>query len=519
MVFKVSTCTSFERKRLNPKLQETIQASSFPKDLQEHLAANIPPHLNIKIQTSLYPTYKSRKPIALATQNFLAWLATQPPGPVILLAHSMGGLLAADAATDSSNYGTPRSRRILGLVAFDVPYLGMHPHVVISGIASLFPDDNPDKTTAGDMNQHSDVQIVDDQVTDDWDGFKRDLDAKRSSRSRSHSPVPPQSPAPSPTPPPPEYSALAPPPPEPKPFGLPTSPLIDKTLSFITTHSNDPLVRWARKHSDEPFRAGMRFVVEYFQFGSCMFDPSGLKLRYARFVAWPGGLWVNYWTQTPARGPVQEDGGAEQRLEREEEVADNDVALLQMGMATATVGSPSASSDVEQRLERGSEKPDSDVALLQEGMANLSPVDSSSTSPSASPIASSSATSQPSVTPASDPKAVKKAEKERRALEKARDKEAKELEKARAKEMKRVEKQRAKAEKSAKGKPGHHFIVLPTGLGQILGGGDKWEKVVIEGCDDEVAAHCGLFIRGQNMDYEGLVERVGRRVLGWCETL
>ncbi|KAJ7672380.1 hypothetical protein DFH06DRAFT_91764 [Mycena polygramma] len=493
---------------------------SFPKDLQEHLAANIPSHLNIKIQTSLYPTYKSRKPIALATQNFLAWLATQPPGPVILLAHSMGGLLAADAATDSSNYGTPRSRRILGVVAFDVPYLGMHPHVVISGIASLFPDDNPDKTTAGDMNQHSDVQIVDDQVTDDWDGFKRNLDAKRSSRSRSHSPVPPQSPAASPPPPPPEYSALAPP--TPTPFGLPASPLIDKTLSFLSTHSNDPLVRWARKHSDEPFRAGMRFVVEYFQFGSCMFDPSGLKVRYARLVAWPGGLWVNYWTQTPARVPVQEDGGAEQRLEREEEVADNDVALLQMGMASATVGSPSAPSAAEQWLEQEAEEPDNDVALLQKGMANLSPVDSSSTSPSTSPIASSlvsSATSQSSVITASDPKAAKKAEKERRALEKVRDKEAKELEKARTKEMKRLEKQRAKAEKSAKGKPGHHFIVLPTGLGQILGGGDKWEKVVIEGCDDEVAAHCGLFIRGQNMDYEGLVERVGRRVLGWCETI
>lgn len=88
----------------------------------------------------------------------------------------MGGLLAADAATDASNSGPPTSRRILGVVAFDVPYLGMHPHVVISGIASLFPDDDGDKRTAGDMNQHSDVQIVDDQVTDDWDGFKRNLD-------------------------------------------------------------------------------------------------------------------------------------------------------------------------------------------------------------------------------------------------------------------------------------------------------------------------------------------------------
>lgn len=46
---------------------------SFPKHLQEHLEARIPPHLDIKIQTSLYPTYKSVKPIAYATKNFLEW--------------------------------------------------------------------------------------------------------------------------------------------------------------------------------------------------------------------------------------------------------------------------------------------------------------------------------------------------------------------------------------------------------------------------------------------------------------
>src|ERR1700687_3425486 len=62
-------------------------------------------------------------------------LSMQPPGPVIVLGHSMGGLLAAEAATDRSN----KSHRIIGMIAFDTPYLGMHPHVVVSGIASLFP--------------------------------------------------------------------------------------------------------------------------------------------------------------------------------------------------------------------------------------------------------------------------------------------------------------------------------------------------------------------------------------------
>ncbi|KAF8189101.1 hypothetical protein K438DRAFT_956244 [Mycena galopus ATCC 62051] len=478
---------------------------TFPTDLQKHLSANIPPHLNIKIQSSLYPTYKSRKPIALATQNLLAWLSTQPPGPVILLGHSMGGLLAADAATDASNSGIPRSRRILGLVAFDVPYLGMHPHVVVSGIASLFPADDGDKTTAGDLNQHKDVQIVDDQVTDDWDAYKKKLDANRSSHSFHHSHSHSRSPIPSPrlgespTPAPSSPTSSAPTSPR---FGFPAAPFVDKTLNFLSAHSNDPLVRWARKHADEPFSAGKRFVVEYFQFGSCMFDPSGLKTRYTRLVAWPGGFWVNYWTQTLPR-PSKEGGHDAQKLEGKDkdraaaaEEADNDLALLQTGMTSMSTAESYATAETSLSPVLSLTAPSlasGTTATTQSDMSSiLSPLSATASSDDPKAIA----------------KATKAAEKEQRAVEKAREK-----------ELKQAQKQRAKAEKAAKDKPGHHFIVLPTGLGQVLGGGEKWEKVVIGGVDDEVAAHCGLFIRGQNLDYEGLIERVGKRVLGWCETL
>jgi hypothetical protein len=33
--------------------------------------------------------------------------------------------------------------------------------------------------------------------------------------------------------------------------------------------------------------------------------------------------------------------------------------------------------------------------------------------------------------------------------------------------------------------------------------------------EDEVAAHCGLFIRAQNLDYDRFVERVGNVVKSW----
>lgn len=114
-------------------------------------------------------------------------LTTQPPGPVVLLGHSMGGLLAAEAATDQSNnpdrYPGAKPRRIIGVIAFDTPYLGMHPHVVVSGIASLLPKGDEDNTrntqeTTKAMNDHPQVNIVDAKVTDDWEEFKRQGNSK-----------------------------------------------------------------------------------------------------------------------------------------------------------------------------------------------------------------------------------------------------------------------------------------------------------------------------------------------------
>ena len=67
-------------------------------------------------------------------------------------------------------------------------------------------------------------------------------------------------------------------------------------------------------------------------------------------------------------------------------------------------------------------------------------------------------------------------------------------------------------DKKRKAKKGRHFVVRPSRTGA-----EKWELVTIEGVNDEVAAHCGLFIRGQNLDYEGLIARVGQKIVDWCQ--
>jgi len=170
-----------------------------------------------------------------------------------------------------------------------------------------------------------------------------------------------------------------------------------------------------------------------------MFDPNGLRDRYASLVRW-NGLWCNYWTVTV---PKVEDEG-----EKREE-GDNLVPLeTNMDGSSASVQSLT------------------EADLAQEGES-----------------------------------IGKDGE------QKDSDKKDKENEKEKTKEKK----------KKKKPKSGRHFVVLPNGIGEFLGGVEKWEQVTIAGVDDEVAAHCGLFIRNQNLDYDGLVERVGKRIMRWCD--
>jgi len=54
----------------------------------------------------------------------ITWrLETLSEGHIILMGHSLGGFLTADAAVGGKVLATLR-RRIIGMIAFDVPYLG-----------------------------------------------------------------------------------------------------------------------------------------------------------------------------------------------------------------------------------------------------------------------------------------------------------------------------------------------------------------------------------------------------------
>lgn len=255
---------------------------------------------------------------------------------------------------------------------------------------------------------------------------------------------------------------------------------------------------------------------------------------------------MNYWTECLVRDSddTDEREGAEGReglglrrmsdSEREKEryVAENDAALLESQM-----GSVLLDESIQRQQEEHKRLSSATIPSIVIEMEPASPVPTSSSSDPGSPSPYGPLTKAEIKERA---KAQEKADKERekiiKSAEKERDKAAKQASKDREKALKAASKERERAlkaaekerkkreselkKKDARSQPtSRHFVVLPTGLGAVLGGGEKWEKVRIDGVEDEVAAHCGLFIRDQNLEYDALVERVGQRVLQWCERL
>lgn len=185
------------------------------------------------VHTKIYPRYRSRNALERARDDFSTWLAPHedPWTDVILLGHSMGGLLAADIALVFRH-------RIVGIVNFDVPFLGMHPGIVKAGLGSLF----------------SPAPTPQDAMVPDPDAGK-----KPSRMSTLFNPKPSD----------PNYN-----PSFPNDVQLPIRKGWDNTLHWLTKHYNDGL-RQATKG----------LVKSHLEFGGAMADYRELKERYAKVRA------------------------------------------------------------------------------------------------------------------------------------------------------------------------------------------------------------------------------------------
>jgi hypothetical protein len=156
-----------------------------------------------------------------------------PQTDIILLGHSMGGLLAADITLVFRHH-------IIGVVNFDVPFIGMHPGIVKAGLGSIFnPSDKPEHQAAVDMLDPS--------------------AGKRPSRINTLF---------NPKPSDPNYNPIFA-----NDVQLPVRKGWENTLHFINKHSNGLIA------------ASRDLVKSHFEFGSAMADYRELKNRYARIRA------------------------------------------------------------------------------------------------------------------------------------------------------------------------------------------------------------------------------------------
>ncbi|GHJ90247.1 hypothetical protein NliqN6_6649 [Naganishia liquefaciens] len=137
-----------------------VTFEQFPDRLrhvvQESLAA-LDSGEKVFVESKVFPVFETKGELQAATDRFVEWLtgetvalesATQSRAKVVLCGHSMGGLLIADAAigikrSSSNSSSVPASAdpnshpmwpRVIALIAFDTPYLGLHPFVFKNGL-------------------------------------------------------------------------------------------------------------------------------------------------------------------------------------------------------------------------------------------------------------------------------------------------------------------------------------------------------------------------------------------------
>lgn len=131
---------------------------SFPEHLRALVSHGMP---KVDVKAIVYPKFETRGDLAECVAKFREWLQTQvidievsnsTPSPTIdpsvhtiLIGHSMGGIVAADAvlslATDipidssssSETFNANLFPYVQGVLAFDTPYLGISPGVVAHG--------------------------------------------------------------------------------------------------------------------------------------------------------------------------------------------------------------------------------------------------------------------------------------------------------------------------------------------------------------------------------------------------
>lgn len=218
---------------------------SFPHHVHAYLrSALADSHV---IHSKIYPRYKTYRAIELARDNFSEWLIPHesPATDVILVGHSMGGILAAEIVlmpnTHPYRSSQPFKHRVLGTISLDSPFLGLHPGIVVAGISSLFqsapeaPGQSQDGSGPGEGS--SDAPLM-----------------RPPNRQQTNDPYYD----------PPFWND--------NPFK--EAPFVKRIMNFTKKHRSEGI-----------FNAAANHIVSHLEYGGCLADYPGLHKRYDRIRA------------------------------------------------------------------------------------------------------------------------------------------------------------------------------------------------------------------------------------------
>ncbi|EFQ27988.1 hypothetical protein CGRA01v4_03347 [Colletotrichum graminicola] len=248
---------------------------SFPAHVHNYLKeALAETHV---VHSKIYPRYKTYKAIDVARDNFSQWLEPHESDStdVILVGHSMGGLLAGEVAMMPNRHPyrrQPYKHRILGTVSLDSPFLGLHPGIIVAGISSLFRPASPAEEKHDQLDASSNYLGSNNSTMTSPNPSMYTLETN-SSLGAELSPHPSNSPS---------LSSNGPPQrPDPN-FNPPFfNDLNLKDRSFMKR-----LGHFAKKHSHEGiWDATKNHVMSHLEYGGCLADYPGLNARYNKLRA------------------------------------------------------------------------------------------------------------------------------------------------------------------------------------------------------------------------------------------
>lgn len=201
------------------------------------------------VHSKIYPRYRSRRHIEFARDEFSNWLCPHENDntDIILAGHSMGGILAAEVALlypYSATSNEAFRHRILGVLAFDTPFLGMHPGVIGTGIASLF------------QPKPAELQETNDRISPNH-GYPLTLTSSEDTSNM---------------------------------FGTPANdpnfnPNFMNDKHIIDRHGWEKPAYFIYKHSDGLTKATKQYFMSHLEFGGCLADYPALRQRYSRIRA------------------------------------------------------------------------------------------------------------------------------------------------------------------------------------------------------------------------------------------